>query len=526
MARHFAESGLRPLLTGAQSKVIEFPAPFNGRLTQLLVRIASANAAGDTTFDVNINDVSVYATPADRAKILAGATTGTSVINKEVSLNDMITVDLDAAPLGGISGLYVIVQLDDSPTVDEYIKNIYQWAYLRAPTSLELSTAISSLNAGCGTAAPLTATKTLIDTIFNASEYTTRARSNSDYVEDLYEALLARPSDAGGKAFWVADLVGGATRQNLLDAFNTSWEHINYRVVAWCPHALPLTDAIRLQGKDIASTAPTDGQILQYIASMTAWVPKTLDIISSLFDFKASARAATTGALPSYTASAGALTATVNAALPAQDGVTLVATNRLLVKNESGGNQKYNGLYVVTQIGDGTHPFILTRSDDANTSAKVTANMLVPIAEGTTLKDTQWWLTTNDPIVLDTDALTFAQFGKPSDPNITYFWQSETPPQTGIHKRSYAERNGTIVEVRPYCSLGDGTVAATFDVLKNGVSIYPSATKPSVSAGQFSNGGFPPDTTSFVDGDYFQINVTNTGNCIGPLRIAIIFKGA
>lgn len=77
---------------------------------------------------------------------------------------------------------------------------------------------------------------------------------------------------------------------------------------------------------------------------------------------------ATTTTLPTYTASAGVLTATTNAALAAQDGVTLTIGQRLLVKNETGGNAPNNGIYVLTQVGSVSLPYILTRSSDANTA--------------------------------------------------------------------------------------------------------------------------------------------------------------
>jgi hypothetical protein len=86
-------------------------------------------------------------------------------------------------------------------------------------------------------------------------------------------------------------------------------------------------------------------------------------------------RSATTAALPSYAYANGSsgvgatITENANGALPAQDGVTLVNGDRLLVKNESGANDPYNGIYVVTAVGSGSAPFVLTRSTDNDTSA-------------------------------------------------------------------------------------------------------------------------------------------------------------
>lgn len=128
---------------------------------------------------------------------------------------------------------------------------------------------------------------------------------------------------------------------------------------------------------------------------------------TSTLSGKQTVRAGTTAALPANTYSAGVLTATANGALTAQDGVTLVVNERLLVKNEATGAN--NGIYVVTQVGDGSTPYILTRSTDADSSAKVTPNINFFISEGTTLADTFWSLTTNAAITLGTTALTFAK---------------------------------------------------------------------------------------------------------------------
>ena len=121
---------------------------------------------------------------------------------------------------------------------------------------------------------------------------------------------------------------------------------------------------------------------------------------------------ATTGALSAYTfttTGGGTITNNANGALSI-DGVTPSVADRILVKNETSGNAPYNGIYVVTTVGDGSTPYVLTRSADANTSAEVTSGMFVFIEQGTTNDNTGWVLTTDNPITLNTTALTFAQF--------------------------------------------------------------------------------------------------------------------
>jgi hypothetical protein len=123
--------------------------------------------------------------------------------------------------------------------------------------------------------------------------------------------------------------------------------------------------------------------------------------------FKSPVRAATTVALPANTREANVLTADENGTLPAIDGVTLVADNRILVKNEATGAN--NGIYVATSLGSGSTKWVLTRSDDANTDALVMPNLLVFVSEGTYNGDAAFMLTTNASIVLNTTALTFVR---------------------------------------------------------------------------------------------------------------------
>lgn len=111
-------------------------------------------------------------------------------------------------------------------------------------------------------------------------------------------------------------------------------------------------------------------------------------------DWKQAVRAATT---------ANGTLATAFANGSVIDGVTLVTGDRILLKNQTTGAD--NGLYVVAASG------APTRATDADTSAKVLSGMAVFVSEGTANADTQWALTTNDPITLATTALVFAQIG-------------------------------------------------------------------------------------------------------------------
>ena len=86
------------------------------------------------------------------------------------------------------------------------------------------------------------------------------------------------------------------------------------------------------------------------------------------------------------------------------DGVTLVAGDRVLLKDQSTASE--NGIYVAVASGAGA----ASRATDADTSAEVTTGMFTFVSEGTVNADNGFVLTTNDAIVLGSTNLTFVQF--------------------------------------------------------------------------------------------------------------------
>ena len=140
-----------------------------------------------------------------------------------------------------------------------------------------------------------------------------------------------------------------------------------------------------------------------------------VDATKQSLDIKDSVIVGTNGA-ESYTIVSGAVAQIAGTQI---DGVTLAIGNRILVKNApaatgSGAGlntanttQPANGIYVVTNA---TTNLTVERSEDANTSAKVTAGLFVFSTQGTSSEDNGYVLTTNDVIVLNTTPLTFTQF--------------------------------------------------------------------------------------------------------------------
>jgi hypothetical protein len=88
------------------------------------------------------------------------------------------------------------------------------------------------------------------------------------------------------------------------------------------------------------------------------------------------------------------------------DGVNLSLDDRVLVTAQ--GTASQNGLYRVTTVGAGSNG-TWARTSDGNETGEIEAGMLVMVTEGSIYADTQWKLTTDDPIVIGTTTLTFVQ---------------------------------------------------------------------------------------------------------------------
>ena len=155
--------------------------------------------------------------------------------------------------------------------------------------------------------------------------------------------------------------------------------------------------------------------LLDPVSAQDAATKAYVDATTQGLIVKDSCRGATAAALAAYTyangtAGVGAtITANANGALVLDTTVTVVATDRVLVKNETAGNAAYNGIYVVTNPGSGGAPFVLTRAADMNQTAEF-AGSFTFIEEGTANADSGFVCTTNNPVTVGTTAISFVQF--------------------------------------------------------------------------------------------------------------------
>ena len=91
------------------------------------------------------------------------------------------------------------------------------------------------------------------------------------------------------------------------------------------------------------------------------------------------------------------------------DGIRVENDDRILLKDQTIATQ--NGIYVVTNKGSDITPWVLTRSEDANTWNKL-SSVTIAVDQGTMNKDTVWFCTANkDGGVIGTDDILFTGLG-------------------------------------------------------------------------------------------------------------------
>lgn len=137
--------------------------------------------------------------------------------------------------------------------------------------------------------------------------------------------------------------------------------------------------------------------------------------VAGIRDPKDACEVATTANLAA-TRTSNTLTASANGSINTAgiDGITDLAVNdRVLVKNQTTGAD--NGLFIVSDLGSASTPWVLQRSSDADSSGEMTNGVQVWVTRGSDNGGTGWLLNTQDPITLNTTALTFIQINGTAD---------------------------------------------------------------------------------------------------------------
>jgi len=147
---------------------------------------------------------------------------------------------------------------------------------------------------------------------------------------------------------------------------------------------------------------PNDGANKQYV-----------DSVASNFSFLDSTVCATTANLQAaYNNGASGVGATLtNTGILESfsvDNYTPIATNRILVKNQT--DQTQNGVYTLDTVGDSSTAWLLTRSTDYDAPAEITPGSLVSVLYGDTQAET-FWAQTQNITQVGSDSIIFIPFG-------------------------------------------------------------------------------------------------------------------
>lgn len=219
---------------------------------------------------------------------------------------------------------------------------------------------------------------------------------------------------------------------------------------------------------------------------------------------------------------------TLSGGAPSQvDSVNLSAGDRVLVNGQNTGSQ--NGIYEVETVGTGSNG-TWVRSTDTNATGELEAGTIVMVTEGTVYKDTQWKLTTNNPIVIGTTALTFEQNSAFAFGNVYANGTAVLANTVGDVLTLTAGNNIEITGNNATKSVTIGVTGISLNSISNGtsnVNVVSSGGNVTVGIGgtanvaEFSTGGLKVTGFASASGNVTGGNlqtaglITATGNVIG-----------
>jgi len=153
------------------------------------------------------------------------------------------------------------------------------------------------------------------------------------------------------------------------------------------------------------------------------------------------------------------------------DGVSPALNARILVKNQTTTSQ--NGIYVLSTVGDGSTPWVLTRATDFDSAVEIAGGDFTFVDAGSTLANTGW-VSVDEVTTVGTDPIVFQQFsgaGTYTASNgvqlVGSNFSGVVVSSGGLSVGSSGFELDTTIAVRKYAAnVGDGT-ATTYTVSHN-----------------------------------------------------------
>ena len=207
------------------------------------------------------------------------------------------------------------------------------------------------------------------------------------------------------------------------------------------------------------------------------------------------------------------------------DGVTLSLKDRVLVTGQTSKAQ--NGIYYVTTLGSGSNG-TWSRSLDTDATGELLAGTIVMVTEGTVYHDTQWKLTTNDPIVIGVSELIFEQNSAFAFGNVYANGTAVLATSVGDVLTLTAGNNIQITGNNTAKSVTIGVTGISLTSIANGtsnVNVTGSGSNVSVGVGGTDNVAVFATTGEYVTGlisatgNIVGGNISTTGNVTGNYQL-------
>ena len=362
------------------------------------------------------------ATETSGIAVSIGHTTSETTINDNLTVTGTLTGTLATAAQGSVTSLGTLSTL----TVDNVIINGTTIGHTGDTDLLTLASGIvtvagelqaTTLDIGGTNIASTAAELNIVDGNTSATG-TTLVAADRVVVNDAGTMVQVAMSDFETFMESNLDTLSSVTTVGALDAgsITSNFGNINIgsstiTTTGAITGGSVVVDNITVNGNTVGST-DTNGNVIldpngsgtvdvntSRITSVTdptgaqdAATKAYVDAVKTGLDVKDSVRVATT---------ANVTIADDLDAGDAIDGITLVAGDRVLVKDQSTASQ--NGIYV----SHATTPF---RATDFDADSEVTAGAFMFVEEGSTNADSGWVLTTDDDITVGSTSMAFTQF--------------------------------------------------------------------------------------------------------------------